>query len=111
MSTNSDKSILQLPPQALAEASRLPGLALGRVRDEINGIWSEARELSRKEVSTETLHSDAVYAAWYAGLASMAALRMIEWRLAAMIGAVHTVERFGRRATVRELAKGLEPGI
>jgi hypothetical protein len=65
-------------------ASRLPGITLGRVGHEIGSN---------------------------AGLAAMATLRMIEWEMAAVIAGVHTVERYGRRKTVRELAAGLESGI
>lgn len=95
-------------------ASRLSGAAsgpLGRVGNEAGEMWREARALSRRSMSTERIHADVVYAAWYAGLASMTALRIIEWRLAAVIATAHTVERYGRRQIVREMAGGLDAGI
>jgi hypothetical protein len=97
----------------LGRASRLSG-AFGpveRVGIEAGEMWKEARALSRRSVSTERIHADVVYAAWYAGLASMTALRIIEWRLAAVIAAAHTVQRYGRRQIVREVAGGLDAGI
>jgi hypothetical protein len=95
-------------------ASRLPAAArgpLGRVGSEAEDVWKEARALSRRSVSTEQIHADVVYAAWYAGLAAMTALRVIEWQLAAVIAGAHTVERYGRRQIVREMAGGLDAGI
>jgi hypothetical protein len=92
-------------------ASRLSGAAFGPLGREAGDIWNEARAVSRRHLSAGELHADVVYAAWYAGLASLTALRVIEWRLAAVIAAAHTVERYGRRQIVRELAGGLDAGI
>jgi hypothetical protein len=84
---------------------------LGSVRNEARGIWNEARSVSKRNVSIDHLRSDAVSAAWYVGLGSMTALRVIEWRLAAVIAAAHTVERYGRRQFVREMVGGLDAGV
>jgi hypothetical protein len=104
-----------LASRGLNGASRVPGFTLGRVSGEIGSIWTEARALSRGRLlptsERKELSADVVYAGWYAGLATMATLRMIEWQMAAVIAGVHTVERYGRRKTVRELAAGLESGI
>ena len=99
---------------SLGKASSVPASALGRVGEEMGSIWKDARALSRRGVTIperKALSADVVYAGWYAGMAGMVALNVIEWQLAAVIGAVHTVERYGRRQTVRELAAGLEAGI
>ena len=104
-----------LAGRGLNGASRLPGLTLGRVGGEIGSIWTDARAVSRGRLLSTSqrkeVSADVVYAGWYAGLATMATLRMIEWQMAAVIAGVHTVERYGRRKTVRELAAGLESGI
>lgn len=100
-----------------------PGSALGRARAEISAIWRDARSLSdswgtpagdatRGRSDAKALPSaDQVYLAWYAGLGVMGALRLIEWRLAALIAAVHTVERYGHRRRVQEFFEGLETGL
>jgi hypothetical protein len=101
--------------RAVASVPALAGLAVGRARDEAGGIWRDAWavaghphvEMRAPDVSS----SERVYFAWYGGLGLMAALRLIEWRLAAVIAAAHTVERYGRRERVRELAGGLSAGL
>jgi hypothetical protein len=105
---------MSVSDRGLGLASSVSGAAfgaLGRVGNEAGEMWEEARALSRHSVSPDRIHADVVYAAWYAGLATMTALRMIEWRLAAVIAGAHTVERYGRRQIVREVAGGLDAGI
>jgi hypothetical protein len=115
MSTAGKDQRMGLVNRSLGEASRLPGLTLGRVGKEVGGIWSDARMLSRTRLvparERQRLSADVVYAGWYAGLAAMTALNMIQWQLAAVIAGAHTVERYGRRQAVRELAAGFEAGI
>jgi hypothetical protein len=98
-----------------ASVPTIAGLAVGRVRDEAGGIWRDARTVAGHSPAEppvpEMSSSDRVYFAWYGGLAAMAALRLIEWRLAAVIAAAHTIERYGRRERVRELAGGLSAGL
>ena len=97
----------------------VPGLAaagLGRTRDEVVSIWRDARQVAHKGTeqggdASGPPKADHVYFAWYAGLGGMAALRFIEWRLAAVIAAAHTVERYGHRQRVREFVEGLDEGI
>jgi hypothetical protein len=99
----------------------LAGAAVGRAREEAGGIWRDARALAGRPAADAApdaatngggmASSDRVYLAWYGGLTGMAALRLIEWRLAAVIAAAHTVERYGHRQRVREFAEGLGAGL
>lgn len=103
----------------------VPGLALAgldRTRQEAANIWRDARALSQGDnvdaepdgeapLPTTPPSSDQVDLVWYAGLAVMGALRFIEWRLAAVIAAAHTVERYGHRQRVREFVEGLDAGF
>jgi hypothetical protein len=41
----------------------------------------------------------------------MAIFGVIEWPLAGVIAAAHTVERYGHRRRVKELVGGLDAGI
>jgi succinate dehydrogenase/fumarate reductase flavoprotein subunit len=89
------------------------GSALGRVGGEAVGIWREARTLSRgREDAAQAAKpsSEDVYLAWYAGVATMALLRVIEWRLAAVIAVMHTVERYTHRRRLEEFLEGVEAG-
>ena len=107
------------PPDGLrkvvADASGLPAAALGRTRDEIAGVWRDARALSDSWGSgggrSGQPPADSVYAAWYAGLGVMALARLIEWRLAAIIAAVHTVERYSHRQRLKEFVEGADSAI
>jgi hypothetical protein len=98
----------------LARVPALAGEAVGRVGGEAAGIWHDARVLSRRRVATRdvagTPSSDQVYLAWYGGLTTMALLRLIEWRLAAVIAAVHTVERHAHRRRLEEFLEGIDAG-
>ena len=98
----------------VARVPDLAGAAVGRVGDEAAGIWREARALSRRPLlATDgmgTPSSDQVYFAWYAGVATMALLRVIEWRIAAVLAAMHTVERYGHRRRVQEFLEGVDAG-
>jgi hypothetical protein len=93
----------------------LAGTAVGRARDEAVGIWRDARVLSRPRAGDGRERgqpsSDQVYAAWYVGITAMAVLRLIEWRLAAVIAAVHTVERYSHRRRLEEFLEGVDAGI
>jgi hypothetical protein len=97
-----------------ARVSAFAGTAVGRVTDEAVGIWHDARTVARGPAvdadQPAKPSSDQVYLAWYAGLATMALLRIIEWRLAAVIAAVHTVERYGHRRRLEEFLEGVEAG-
>jgi hypothetical protein len=108
--------------RAAASVPALAGLVVGRVRDEAGGIWRDARAVAGRPAAEagrpaaeaglpEMSSSERVYFAWYGGLGLMAALRLIEWRLAAVIAAAHTIERYGRRERLRELAGGLGAGL
>jgi hypothetical protein len=107
------------------EVARVPavaGGAVGRLENEVAGIWRDARALSRRSALPDgrpgerpdqpqrELSSQQVYFAWYGGLAAMALLRIIEWRLAGLIAAVHTVERYAHRRRVREFFEGIDAG-
>ena len=98
-----------------ARVSALAGTAVGRVTDEAVGIWHDARTVARgpavgEDQPAKPPSSDQVYLAWYAGVATMALLRIIEWRLAGVIAAVHTVERYGHRRRLEEFLEGVEAG-
>ena len=99
----------------LSGVSALPGAAVSRTRDEVASIWHEARALSRsgqpRPEEGGPPSADRVYLAWYLGLAAMGASGLIEWRLAAVIAAAHTVERYGHRQRIREFVEGLDAGI
>jgi hypothetical protein len=101
-------------PQGAARAPALAGAALGRVGSEAVGIWRDARALSRGQAGpgdqSAKLSSDEVYLAWYAGLTTMALLRLIEWRLAAVVAAMHTVERHTHRRRLEEFLEGIDAG-
>lgn len=88
--------------------------AVGRVGGEAAGIWRDARTLSRGPAATADGRAkpstDQVYLAWYGGLATMALLRIIEWRLAAVIAGVHTVERHTHRRRLEEFLEGVDAG-
>jgi hypothetical protein len=105
----------QPAPPPGARVLHLPGAALREARDEVAGIWREARELSRAGWAAAPGDgrpaADQVYFAWYAGLVAMAALRVIEWRLAAVIGAVHTVERYTHRRRLEQFFEGIDAGV
>jgi hypothetical protein len=110
---------MALPAQQMQQGvARMPGLAgsaVGRVSYEAAGIWRDARALSRGQAAAEedrpgTLSTNQVYLAWYGGLATMALLRLIEWRLAAMVAAVHTIERHAHRRRVTEYLEGVDAG-
>jgi hypothetical protein len=97
-----------------ARVSALAGTVVGRVGNEAVGIWRDARTLAHGPAVGEDEpakpSSDQMYLAWYAGLMTMALLRIIEWRLAAMIAAVHTVERYSHRRRLEEFLEGVEAG-
>jgi hypothetical protein len=99
----------------VAGVPALAGAAVGRARAEAGGIWRDARALSGVGAGDGSPggipSSDRVYFAWYGGLTAMAALRLIEWRLAGVIAAVHTVERYGHRQRVKEFVEGLGAGL
>lgn len=109
--------------KVLAAASGAPVAVLSRAGDELASIWYDARALSAAQRDTSddgagdqpaavpTPSADQVYLAWYAGLGLMGALRLIEWRLAALIAVAHTVERYGHRQRVREFVEGLDAGL
>jgi hypothetical protein len=101
--------------QGVGRVPALAGSVVGRVGHEVSGIWRDARALSRGQGAVVddqagTLSSNQVYLAWYGGLATMALLRLIEWRLAAMVAAVHTIERHAHRRRVREYLEGVDAG-
>jgi hypothetical protein len=107
--------VARLPLSTLTDAARIGTGVLDRTRDEILGIWQEARALRRKG-QTHPEHigpqsADDVYFAWYLGLATMAIFGVIEWPLAGVIAAAHTVERYGHRQRVKELVEGLDAGV
>jgi hypothetical protein len=100
--------------QGVARMPALAGAAVGRVGSEAAGIWRDARALSRGPVIAKDglgkPSSGQVYLAWYGGLATMAALRLIEWRLAALVAAVHTVEHHTHRLRLEEFLEGIDAG-
>jgi hypothetical protein len=49
--------------------------------------------------------------AWYAGLALMAALEIIDWPVALVIAVGHEIAHRARSQALRELAEGVEAGI
>ena len=98
----------------VARVPDLAGAAVGRVGDEAAGIWREARALSRRPALAKggmgKPSSDQVYFAWYGGVATMALLRVIEWRMAAVLAAMHTVERYTHRRRLEEFLAGVDAG-
>jgi hypothetical protein len=48
--------------------------------------------------------------AWYAGLGLMAALEVIDWELALVVGLGHLIAENARSRTLAELAEGVESG-
>jgi hypothetical protein len=116
--TASDDAVMDVASEptrhGLARVPALAGAAVGRVGGEAAGIWHDARVLSRGRAATGgaagTPSSDQVYLAWYGGLTTMALLRLIEWRLAAVIAAVHAVERHTHRRRLEEFLEGIDAG-
>ena len=49
--------------------------------------------------------------AWFAGLALMAALEIIDWPVALVIAVGHEIAHRARNQALRELAEGVEAGI
>ena len=108
---------------ALGTVYRVPSSAVARTRTEVVTFWEEARSMSKSWGSSEAADgidpqiaegqpsADKVYLAWYAGLGVMGALRLIEWRLAAVIAAAHTVERYGHRQRLAEFIEGMDSGL
>ncbi len=47
---------------------------------------------------------------WYAGIATMTALELIEWPVALVIAGTHFIESHSRNRDVQELAEGIESG-
>lgn len=104
--------------KAVSDARALPAAVLGGTRDEIVGVWRDARALSDSWGSGEKgpriggqPSADSVYLTWYAGLGVMALARLIEWRLAAVIAVAHTVEHYGHRQRLREFVEGADSAI
>jgi hypothetical protein len=99
----------------MTDAARIGSGALDRTRDELLGIWRDARVLRGKSEAhagdSGPASADDVYFAWYVGLASMAMFGVIEWPIAGVVAAAHTVERYGHRRRVKELVEGLDAGI
>jgi hypothetical protein len=99
---------------AVARVPALAGAAMGRVGSEAVDIWRDARTLSRGEAAARDQpgkpSTDQVYLAWYGGLTTMALLRLIEWRLAALIAGVHAVERHTHRRRLEEYLEGIDAG-
>ena len=48
--------------------------------------------------------------AWYAGLAVMVVLEVVEWPLAVVIAVGHEIAHRARKRAIRELAEGIEAG-
>ena len=99
----------------MTDVARIGTSALDRTRGEILGIWRDARALRGKGEANAgdsgPQSADDIYLAWYLGLATMAMLGVIEWPLAGVVAAAHTVERYGRRQRVKELVGGLDAGM
>lgn len=99
----------------LAAGPRFIGAAVTVTRDEVVSLWNGARTVPAAGQDSakpgDPPSADAVYLAWYAGLGAMTALRFIDWPLAAVIAAAHTVERYGHRQRVREFVEGLDSGF
>jgi hypothetical protein len=93
----------------------LPGAAASGARDEAVGIWREARELSGtangEMPGVPRASSGQYYFAWYGGVAAMAALRVIEWRLALILSALHTLEQVTHRRRLEEFVEGVGAGV
>jgi hypothetical protein len=49
--------------------------------------------------------------AWYAGLAAMATLELIEWPFAVAVAGTHLLANHAQRRDVQELCEGIEAGI
>ena len=97
--------------RTLIDASHGVGSVVDRARGEVAGIWREARETKNKTSQSGPPSANTFYFAYYAGLGTIAAFRLIEWRLAAVIAAAHTVERYGHRRRVQEFVEGLDSGV
>jgi hypothetical protein len=99
----------------LREAPSLPAVAVREARDEAVRIWQEARMLSGhgngNVPAVGQMSTGTVYFAWYGGLVAMAMLRVIEWRLAAILAALHTVEHYAHRRRVQEFLEGVSAGV
>lgn len=122
---------MNVAERAVTTALALPGAAARRTAEEAAGIWHDAQAVAghgRSQLPAHAIGSstpspvtarglpaapsaDQVYFAWYGGLGAMAVLRMIEWRLAAVVAVAHTVERYGHRRRVREFVEGLDSGL
>lgn len=48
--------------------------------------------------------------AWYAGIATMAAVEWIEWPVALIVAGTHFIENHTHNRNVQELAEGIEAG-
>ncbi len=47
---------------------------------------------------------------WYAGIATMTALELIEWPIALLVAGTHFIESHSRNRDVQELAEGIDSG-
>lgn len=48
---------------------------------------------------------------WYVGLGAMTALEVIDWPVALIVAASHTLATHARHPEVRELVEGIEAGF
>ena len=49
--------------------------------------------------------------AWYAGLAGMAAVELVEWPFALAVAGTHLLANHAHRRDVQQLVEGIEAGI
>ena len=47
---------------------------------------------------------------WYAGIATMATVELIEWPIALLVAGTHFVENHSHSRDIQELAEGIEAG-
>lgn len=92
----------------------LPSVLGAGVRRELASIREEADRVARGEeahgIRREAGVDDRITWGWYLGLGGMAALRLVEWRVALLLATLHAIERHSHDRMLDELAAGLEEG-
>ena len=93
--------------------ARGPATVVRRAASELNSIWAEARQVAGVDLGAQPdrLSADEVYGAWYLGLGLMASARLIAWRTAILVAAIHTVERTVHNRTLEEFTEGIDAGV
>jgi hypothetical protein len=93
---------------------RMPLTPTARLAQPTNGRVSVVRGVRRQSAKPRRASIPEAHApeqlAWYAALAMMPLLEVIEWPVAVVIAAGHEISHRGRSRVLREFAEGIEAG-